>query len=459
MRVDVIGSDPEIAAPLTHIATRAGQLMFAATAQGLVTYDMTGDVVPGLAQRWIVMDEGKGYIFRLRRAKWANGEKVDAREVRRLLLTRVRREAERSPYGAIAAVAEVRAMTGDVIEIRLAAARPDFLAAMAQPEMGIALSDGGTGPYRKKAEEEGLFLLTPVEEADAAAEAEAEEPKEHEQRLLRAERASKAILRFQNGGSDLVLGGTLADLPLVTLSQVDRGSIRFNPVQGLFGLALSSRTKMFDDPNVRDALSMAIEREAIIAYFEMNRWKIAEQILPQQFDLPHAPTMPGWRTMSIDARRDRAAGVITRWRAQHDNEPVELTIALPSGPGSGLLFLALKRQFDMIGIDLKPAEKNADLTLIDEVAPYDSASWYLGRVSCARKVHCSEEAEELLKRSVAAGTMAERLALLGEAEPLIQAHEGFIPLATPVRWSLVSPRLNGFEPSQRGDHSLRGLIR
>ncbi len=454
VRVSVVGSGEELATPLTHIASRAGQLMFAATAQGLVSYDAAGDVVPGLAQRWIVVDDGSSYIFRLRRARWANGEKVDARDVRRLLLARLRREAERDPYGPMAAVSEVLAMTGDVIEIRLKAARPDFLLAMAQPAMGIALNDGGTGPYRRAEQKGEAYLLKPVEE-----EGDEEGGRGHDRRLLMAERASRAIVRFQYRGADLVLGGTLADLPYATLSEVGRRAIRFDPVQGLFGLALSPRTPMFDDPHVREALSMAIEREAIIAYFDMNRWKIADQILPQQFDLPRPTSKPGWSGMSLEDRRNFAAGVMTRWRAQHGDKPIELSLALPPGPGTRLLFLALKLQFAVIGVTLKQVEKDADLTLIDEVAPYDSASWYLGRLSCARKVHCSAEAEELLKQSADAATMTDRLVLLGQAEPLIQAHNGFIPLATPVRWSLATSRVNGFEPSPRGDHSLRGLIR
>jgi len=455
LQISVIGTDQGMSAPVAPIAARVGQLIFAATAQGLVSYDAAGDVVPGLAQRWIVVDDGKSYIFRLRRARWANGERVDARNVRLLLQARLRREAARDPYGSLAAVSEVLAMTGDVIEIRLKSARPDFLLALAQPEMGVASREGGTGPYRATAKGDGTVLLTPVDEDDG----EDAGQDERKRRLLRTERASRAIVRFQYGGADLVLGGTLADLPYVTLSDVNRRVVRFDPVQGLFGLALSPRTPMFDDPHVREALSMAIEREAIIAYFEMNRWKIAEQIVPQQLDLPHLPTAPGWSGMTMEDRRNFAAGVITRWRAQHGGKPIELTIGLPPGPGTRLLFLALKLQFKAIGVDVKQVERDADLTLVDEVAPYDSISWYLGRLSCARKVHCSEEAEELLKQSVEAPTMVDRLVLLGQAEPLIAAHNGFIPLATPVRWSLSTSRLNGFEPSPRGDHSLRGLVK
>ena len=124
-----------------------------------------------------------------------------------------------------------------------------------------------------------------------------------------------------------------------------------------------------------------------------------------------------------------------------------------------LLFVALSTQYRKIGVELERVERKADLTLIDEVAPYDSVSWYLGQVSCARGVHCDEKAEELLKASVSTGTMQDRLNLLGEAEPLIQAHGGFIPLATPVRWSLVARRLNAFAPTPRAHHNLRWLIK
>lgn len=55
--------------------------------------------------------------------------------------------------------------------------------------------------------------------------------------------------------------------------------------------------------------------------------------------------------------------------------------------------------------------------------------------------------------------MADRLARLGEAEPLMAAHGGFIPLAMPVRWSLVSRKLDGFAPSPRAEHPLDHVMK
>lgn len=455
VRVSVIGKTEQIAAPLSNASTEAGAVSLAATARGLVTLDAKGDVIPGLAQRWIVVDGGSSYIFRLRRARWINDDRVVAREVKTLLEQRLRAMRKIDPYGSLASVSRVLAMTDDVLEIRLATPRPNFLQALAQPQMAIARSKGGSGPYRKSRNGETDELLLTPEEAPGAAE---KPPEPKDLRLLQAERAAKAVVRFENGGTDLVLGGTLADLPYVTLAQVDGRSVRFDPVQGLFGLALSRKTPAFRDPQVREALSMAIEREAIIGYFNISRWKIADHILPQQFNLLHEPTNQPWTRMSIGARREQAIGTVTRWRAQHDGQPLALTISLPVGPGMDLLFLSLRAQFLRVGVRLERVERNADLTLIDEVAPYDSVAWFLGRVSCARDVHCSDDAEDLLKASLSAPP-EERLRLLGEAEPLIEAHGGFIPLATPVRWSLVSQRIEGFAPSPRGRHSLMPLTR
>lgn len=456
VKVSVIGNTEEIAAPLTHIDSIAGQVSFTATAEGLVTYNANGEVVPGIAQRWIVVDDGLTYIFRLRRSHWANGEKVVAKDVKRLLQARLRAVARTDPYGSLAAISEIIAMTDDVLEIDLKTPRQDFLMALAQPVMGVALPDGGSGPYHKSQSRGAGGLLT-LTLADKTGDPDVDDA-ESSIRLLRAERPTRAIVRFQQRLTDLVLGGTLADIPYVSLAEINSKAVSFDPVQGLFGLALSARNPMFNDPHVREALSMAIEREVIVGYFAINRWKIADRILPQQYDIPHPPTGPQWASSPIDDRRNLAVGTMTRWRAQHGDKPIQLSVEMPKGPGMDLLFIALKDQYRKIGVELARAEKNGDMVLIDEVAPYDSAAWYLSRLSCSLGVHCDPQAEELLKASVAAPSMTERLTKLGEAEVLMQAHGGFIPLATPVRWSLVANRLDGFSPSPRGFHPLPWLL-
>lgn len=458
VRVSAIGSAREFAAPLTHVDSRAGQIMLAATARGLVSVDADGTVIPALAQRWIVEDDGKSYIFRLRRARWADGGKVDAHEVKRLLQARLRPMVRQDLYGPLASIREIVAMTDDVLELRLKAARPNALAALAMPEMAIARGTGGSGPYRKQEEEEvggAVWRLQPITAVGAIDEG----APPREMRVLRAERAAKGVVRFREGAIDLLLGGTVAELPYVSIAGVRDGFVRFDPVQGLFGLAVARHSTLLEDASLRRAMAMAIDRTAVVSRYAVARWKIAEQIMPAQLNLPQAPTAPDWAALPMERRRVLARDVVSRWRLQQGGAPFVLSVNLPRGPGTEILFAELQRQFADIGVVLRREEKGADLFLIDEVAPYDSASWYLGRLSCAVGVQCDPAAEELLRASLDAPDMAERLVLLGQAEPLIVAHGGYIPLAQPVRWSLVNGRLDGFTPSPRAIHPLDRLMK
>ena len=49
--------------------------------EGLVTYNRAGEAVPGVAERWEISSDGTVYTFHLRRdALWSNGERVTARD-------------------------------------------------------------------------------------------------------------------------------------------------------------------------------------------------------------------------------------------------------------------------------------------------------------------------------------------------------------------------------------------
>lgn len=457
--VSVVGKRDDFAKPLQHLPDPGAKLILEATAQGLVGFDASGEILPALAQRWIVEDEGRSYIFRLRRAFWANGARVSAPDVARMLMARIVSLRQLDPDGPLDAVQSVVPMTGEVIEIKLAAARPFVLQMLAQPQMAILSRDGGTGPYRRKVQGSALFL-TPVDRATGDDEA-AEEPIPPAQlRVLRAERAALAIIRFREQRAALVLGGRFADLPLLVPAGIDRDAVRADPVQGLLGLAVVGEGKLLADERVRAAINMAIDRSMLPALFPLGGWATSEQILPSQLDLGRPPTPPLWAGQSIEERRTQARAAIARWR-DVQGDPPTLRIALPQGPGATLLFGMLRRDLATIGLVARRVAMDgpADLRMIDEVAPYDSALWYLGRIGCARKVQCSDAADAHLMAATLAPSHEERTARIAQAEALMQAHNGYIALGAPVRWSLVSKRLTGFQPSHRARHPLNHLFR
>lgn len=455
--VSVLGDKDDFAKPLLHLPDPGAKLILEATAQGLVAFDASGEILPALAQRWIVEDDGRSYIFRLRRAFWANGARVTAPDVARMLMARIESLRRLDPDGPLDVVQSVVPMTGEVIEIRLTAPRPYVLQMLAQPQMAVLSRDGGTGPYRRATKGNASYL-TPVDRTTGD---DPDEPPSPSQTLvLRAERAALAIIRFRERDAALVLGGRFTDLPLLVPAGVDRNSVRVDPVNGLLGLAVTGQGKLLDDPAIRAAINMSIDRSQLPALFPLGGWATSERLLPDQMDLGRAPTDPDWAGLPLDQRRAQAGASVTRWRADN-GAPPPLRLALPRGPGATLLFGMLRRDLATIGLPVRRVAltAEADLRLVDEVAAYDSALWYLGRIGCARKIHCSDAADAQLHAASLAPTMDERVARIAEAEAQMVGHNGYIPLGAPVRWSLVSKRLTGFQLSARARHPLNHLLR
>lgn len=454
--VSVIGDRDDFVKPLPNLPDAGAKLILEATAQGLVAFDANGEILPALAQRWIVQDDGRSYIFRLRRAFWADGSRVTAPDVARMVMARIEMLRKLDPNGPLDAVQAVVPMTGEVIELRLAAPRPFVLQMLAQPQMAILSRDGGTGPYRAMPQGKALFL-TPIDRSGT----EEDDPiPPWQTRVLRVERAALAIVRFRDGDAALVLGGRYSDLPLLVPAGVDRNDVRVDPVQGLLGLAVVGDGDLMDDDGIRAAINMTIDRSQLPAVFPLGGWATSQRILPDQMDLPRSPTDPDWAALPLDQRRALAAASVRRWRADNGDPPT-IRIALPKGPGSTLLYALLARDLAAVGLPSRRVDRRApaDLRLVDEVAAYDSAVWYLGRVGCARKVHCSGQADAQLQAASLASTIEERAARIAEAEALMVAHNGYIALGAPVRWSLVSRRLSGFQPSPRARHPLNHLFR
>lgn len=166
--------------------------------------------------------------------------------------------------------------------------------------------------------------------------------------------------------------------------------------------------------------------------------------------------------MPVEARRAQAAARVARWTSQHGGTALALRLALPGGPGADALFAQLAADFAGIGVALQrvDAAAPADLRLLDLVARYPGAVWYLNQLSCAaRRTICSPPADALLAAAKAEPDAARRSALLGQAEAQLLADNVYLPFATPVRWSLVRNDVTGFAVNAVAFHPLPPLAR
>ncbi|MBI0476926.1 ABC transporter substrate-binding protein [Sphingomonas sp. MA1305] len=448
--VSAIGPAPRAADPARVSLDTPTRLLLDATAQGLVRFDATGQIEPGLAERWIVIDDGTSYIFRLRPAQWADGSTVTAEQVV-ALLRRQLRPGSRNPLAPfLTAVDEIVVMTPQVIEVRLRRPRPDLLKVFAQPELALwRARAGGTGPLRI-ARGSASPLLRPALDPGRADLDDQRTPGPEENVRLIGERAARAIVRFAAHDSDLVAGGTFTDWPLVGIGGIAPANIRIDPAAGLFGLSIERRTGFLADAANRSALSGAIDRGAATAAV-MGGWDTADRLLPEQLDSAAPPALPSWSLLTLDQRREAAR---TRVAAYADG-PVTLAVAVPTGPGGTLLYAGIAASLTEIGITARRVgpDEAADLRLVDLVAPYDSARWYLAQ-ACRP---CSPDAEAAILAARDAPTLAERARLIAAADVALANDAAFIPLARPLRWSLVAMRLRQWRPNSRAWHPLNRL--
>lgn len=438
----------------------AAQHVRAAQSQGLVTLSANGAVVPAIAERWIVTDDGSSYIFRIREFDLPDGTRLTAQAVRDNLASTLRRLEGTSLGLDLAKIREVRAMTGRVIEIRLRGSMPDLLQLLAQPELGLVLDGAQAGPMTVRGEDGGVLLeAMPPESRGLPSQPDWDEGLAAVK--ISAVDARAATQGFAEGRYELVLGGHLASLPLADVGPLSRGTIRLDAALGLFGLDVQRRSGFLAEADNREALAMAIDRSTLMSAFNIGGWIPTTRIV--------SPGLPGdtgtvperWEGQSIDERRGTASARVQQWRAGEADVPT-VSIWLPEGPGSDLLFEALARDFATIGVASTRSanRREADLALRDRVARYGAARWFLNQFNCrVSAAVCLEDVDYLVGLGVDARNLAEEESYLAEAETALLAANTYIPLGAPIRWSLVRGEVDGFLENRWNVHPLFPLTR
>ena len=452
LKVVVIGSEPKLRDPVLGPLAPSDSVLLQSVAQGLVSFDANGNIVPGLAERWNMSDDGLSYIFRIASLTWPDGQKVTAQQVARLLKRQLAERSGNSLKDSLGAIDDIVAMTDRVVEIQLVAPRPNLLSLLAQPEFAILRGSNGTGPFtavRTGGAGGELRLARAVGGADD------EEP-EHEEVLLAGASADGAIRDFVAAKSDLVLGGTFADLPLTRRVKLARNALRFDPASGLFGLVPAKSGGVFDKPDVRNLLSQAIDRGNFVGALGVPGLDARATLLEPGLDGVPPPGTPSWFGTPLGNR-------LPALRAQADHlfgktKPA-IRVVLPQGSGGDFLFQALSRDWGAIGLTVEraPDAGSADFILIDEVAPSTSPAWFVRRFRCGVAPVCDPQADQLMDAARQSPVPAQRYALIVQAAGRIDDGELFIPITAPVRWSLVSNRVQNFAGNRYARHTLIDL--
>ena len=462
VKIAAIGTLNTTATPLSGELSSANAALLDATSQGLVSYDGEGQIDTGLADRWTVTADGRSYIFRLREAKWTNGRKVTAENVAKILRDYLAPASRHVLKDDFPEIETIKAMTDAVIEIRLSVPQPAILELLAQPSMAIVNRGMSWGPMRARKIGRAVLLSPvpdPLAEDSEAAEAAANDPAASIE--LVGTSPEGALARFKNGYADGVIGGRFSTLPYFVASNIGRSRLVVDPVPGLFGLSFVRAEGFLATDVNRGALVRAVRRERLIEAFGLTEWQSQVTLRPALYarDGGPVPLVPAWAEFDEASRLAQAKRVVDAWRAAgREIEP--LRIAVPDTPGGRILFAYVAADFKAIGVPSRRVAmaSTADLRLIDEVAPNDDPIWALRRLSCRRDTLCNREAQDLIALATANIDTGQRRQQIGEAEAVLVRYAPFIPIATPLRWSVASQRLTGLRANGRAQHPLNHLI-
>jgi oligopeptide transport system substrate-binding protein len=463
VRIAGIGPLNTRASPINGELSAPNGAMLNAIAQGLVSYDGDGQIDVGLADRWTVTADARSYIFRIREAKWKNGKKVTAQEVAGILRAYLKPSNKHVLRGDFPEVETIRAMTDYVIEVRLTTPQSGLLELLAQPSMAVVKNHMGWGPMRAKSVGRTLHLSPapdPLAEDPEEAEAAAADPSAAIE--LVGTSAAGAIARFQNGYADAIIGGRFSTLPYFVVSNIGRSRLVVDPVPGLFGFAFVRAEGFLATDVNRDMLSRVIRRQRVVDAFGLTEWAAQETLRPTLYipNLSPAALSPGWSPYDDDSRLAQAQHAVDQYRSK-GGTIAPLRIAIPDSPGGRILFAYIAADFKRLGITSLRVTMNdgkADLRLIDQTIPNDDPLWPLRRLSCQKDTICNRDAQQIIERAEQTKDPIARANLIADAETILVRYSPFIPIATPLRWSVASQRLTGLRANSRAQHPLTHLI-
>lgn len=440
LKVTVVGEPGGLARRLAAEATRPT----------LVSRDGNGEVAAGLATGWRFLDDGRGLILRLAPVKWADGKPLVARDVVTALGAAARRrDAILAASGLIDARGRLgaRAPIDRVVELGLARPSPLLLEWLADPALAVALPGrDGLAAYRR----DGTRLVRRSTEARVTA-------RPATVTIATVADPVAAIAAFRRGDSDVVIGDGLAGLSDARTTAPAQ-TLRLDALWGVYGFTINPRSRRLADREVRRALFDLADRGGAARQFGVAALQPSLRLLPPELAPPAIVAADGL----VPAARLATAGIAAE-------TPLTLTLVLPPGRDHGRAAAVAVAPWQAMGVRVRVITADAatrrrlsaradwDLMIDESSSAIADPAYLLDRWRCRRGLRCTPGADTLLDAAVLSPDPGRRAGLAAAAEALWLADPPFIPLFGAVRWALVAPRVDGWQPNRAGAHPVARL--
>ncbi|NGP52092.1 peptide ABC transporter substrate-binding protein [Thioalkalivibrio sp. XN8] len=439
--------------------------------EGLTTLDARGRVVPGAARSWTVSADGLAWRFELDpAARWSDGRAVTAQDfvtAFAALADPAIASPQRALFGAVAGVA---AEGEEVVVIELEQPTPWLDELLAHPAAGPRRQDVpadgrvSSGAFRLVERVPGSHLIA---ERNPAYRAAAMVALDQVRYLSLSDQASE-LSRYRAGEIDMTYTVPVARVPW--LQENLPGELRISPYLAVYFYGFNTRRPPLDDPRVRRALSLAIDRDLVAGRV------VGAGELPACNLVP--PGIPGYASPPDPLCKQRRSERLERARAllaeagYGPERPLRLEIRYNSGEVHDRVAVAVSAFWrEGLGIETDLVREEFRVLLgnvrAGEVTQVYRGSWiadfaqpdsFLGILAADSPVNgtgWSDPEFDRLLRAAAAAPPDERARLLAQAEALLVEAAPLMPLYFYVSKKLVKPWVSGIEDNPLNVHPSR----
>jgi len=464
--------------------------------EGLVAEDAGGHLIPGMAERWEVSDDGRTWIFHLRpNLRWSNGEVLDANQIV-ASFRRAFAPMTAAPFavhfGAIENVEAVQ--SGKLPAEKIGVSAPDahsivfhlvrsadlpqlLLLPIAYPVYLPAVAKYGAqhtrpgnlvsnGAYRLSTWtpqanlllERNPYFRQPAPIANV--------------RYQVTEDAASELQRFAAG--DLQLTETVPPQPLKNLRERFGEQLRISPYLGSMWIGLNlTQPPLKNNLALRQALSLAIDRDKLTRYITGLGETPAWSIVPP--GVAAYPSITVNATRLSQTQREALAKRLYARAGYSGDKPLEIELRYNTSTPLRRLNLAVAAMWhDALGAQVRLRNEewkvfvgNRKQRVITQafrggwIADIDDARDFLANFESGSSTNWSgvDDAafNALLQAADAAPTLPERSQKLREAEARLLNLQAVIPIYYYTSKHLLRPEVSGFEANPLDHHPSRFL--
>jgi oligopeptide transport system substrate-binding protein len=470
--------------------------------EGLMTEDARGAAIPGQAESWTISPDGLVYTFTLREGiVWSDGQPVVAADfltsfqwlfdpvnaVDYAYLQFPIRNASAIAAGSVPMESlGVTALDERTLEITLERPTPYFLETLthstAYPVPSQALASNGVGwlvPENVLCN--GPFSIVEQDETHARAiRSETYYARESvaidEIKYEMLDDVQAGLTRFKAGEFDVFYG--LPGTARAWTEQNVPDEVNLVPSLGVSYYAINVEKPPFDNPAVRQALSMSIDRVMVDPGANKSAATVAYGLVPSGTSnyADIEPYRPDWASWPLEQRIEVAAATIARLGYSQSN-PLEVELRFPTNPNGSNQAVArqVAGMWSRIGVKVEllgtaPTEHHGALRagdfdvgrftwVFDYSDPYnvlelltETSDFNVGRYS-------NEAYDQLLADASVELDLDKRAALLAQAERLVVDEVAVIPVSWVMAQNLIADGVSGIEDNAKNIHRSRWLTK